>query len=78
MQLWEMRRLFDLYNGMKNPQIFQRVLEDSKEGLLYAPDPTPETGYILLPRGENYDQIRQLFGQVFDYSHGQTDIKPRI
>ena len=78
MQLWEMRRLFDLYNGMKNPQIFQRVLEDSKEGLLYAPDPTPETGYILLPQGDNYDQIRHLFGQVFDYSHGQTDIKPRI
>jgi LCP family protein required for cell wall assembly len=78
MQLWEMRRLLDLYNGMKNPKIYQRVLEDSKEGLLYAPDPTPETGYILLPRGDNYDQIRNLFQNVFNDTKGQSDIKPKI
>lgn len=77
MQLWEMRRLFDLYNGMSNPKIYQWVLEDSKEGLLYAPDETPETGYILLPRGDNYDAIRSLFQNIFN-GESQPDIKPAI
>ena len=78
MQLWEMRRLFDLYSGMNNPQIYQRVLEDSKQGLLYAPEATPETGYILLPQGDNYSQIQDLFQNVFTDTTNQTDIKPSI
>ena len=77
MQLWEMRHIFDLYNGMHNPRIYQKVLEDSKQGLLYSPDATPATGYILLPRGDNYDQIRNLFQNIFN-SSDQLDIKPKI
>ena len=77
MQLWEMMRLFNLYKGMDNPQIYQRVLEDSKDGLLYAPDATPETGYILLPRGDNYDAIKNTFQNIFN-TKPQADIKPKI
>lgn len=77
MQLSEMRRFFDIYKGMNNPKIYQKVLEDSKEGLLYSPDATPETGFILLPRGDNYDKIKDLFAHVFD-SKNQSDIKPKI
>jgi len=77
MQLWEMRQLFDLYKGMNNPKIYQWVLEDSKEGLLYAPDQTPDTGYILLPRGDNYDKIKNLFQNIFN-TGSQSDIKPEI
>ena len=78
MQLWEMRRLFDLYKGMQNPKIYQRVLEDSKAGLLYSPDKSPETGYILLPIGDNYDKIRNLFQNIFNSKDQQADIKPKI
>ncbi len=74
---WEMKRFFDLYKGMNNPQIYQRVLEDSKEGLLYSPDKKPETGYILLPRGDSYDRIRNLFQNIFS-AKNQSDIKPEI
>jgi LCP family protein required for cell wall assembly len=77
MQAWEMKRLFDLYKGMNAPQIYQRVLEDSEEGLLYAPQQTPETGYILLPRGDSYDQIKNLFQNIFTMP-AQSDIKPQI
>ncbi|MCX6763468.1 MAG: LCP family protein [Candidatus Moranbacteria bacterium] len=77
MQLWEMRRLFDLYKGMDNPKIYQRVLEDSKEGLLYSPDKTPETGSILLPRGDDYDKIKNLFQNIFN-AENQSDIQPKI
>ncbi|MFA6047850.1 MAG: LCP family protein [Parcubacteria group bacterium] len=78
MQLWEMRRLFDIYKGMDNPKVYQRVLEDSKEGLLYSPDKSPETGFILLPRGDNYDKIRDLFKNIFFMAQTQSDIKPKI
>jgi len=77
MQLSEMRRLFELNKGMDNPKIYQKVLEDSKEGLLYAPDTTAETGFILLPRGDNYDKIKELFRDILT-SKSQSDIKPKI
>lgn len=77
MQLWEMRRFFDIYRSMDSAKIFQHVLEDSKEGLLYAPEATPETGYVLLPRGDNYDKIKELFANIF-ISKNQSDIKPKI
>jgi LCP family protein required for cell wall assembly len=61
MQAWEMKRLFDLYQKIGEVKINQKVLENSEEGLLYAPPETPEAGYILLPRGDNYDRIHELF-----------------
>ena len=77
MQAWEMKRLFDLYKGMNAPELHQRVLEDSEEGLLYAPAQTPETGYILLPRGDNYDKIKNTFQNIFSLP-AQSDVKPQI
>jgi polyisoprenyl-teichoic acid--peptidoglycan teichoic acid transferase len=58
---WEAKRFFELYQGNSGATITQRVLEDSEEGLLYAPPVTEAAGYILLPRGDNYDRIRALF-----------------
>lgn len=62
MEGWEMKRLFDTYQKVgSSPHLTQKVLEDSEEGLLYAPEATKETGYILKPRGDNYDRIHALF-----------------
>lgn len=61
MEAWEAKRFFELYQGNQEATLTQRVLEDSEEGLLYAPPATPEAGYILLPRGDTYDRIRALF-----------------
>lgn len=67
LEAWEMKRLFELYQkaGDTNPN--QRVLEDSEEGLLYAPPITESAGYILLPRGDNYDRIHELFKNSLNY-----------
>jgi len=66
MQLWEMKRMFEIYQGMDNAQIYQKVLENSEEGLLYSPEITlPEQGYILLPRGDNYERIKEMFENIF-------------
>jgi polyisoprenyl-teichoic acid--peptidoglycan teichoic acid transferase len=59
MQLWEMQRFYDLYKNFTSPDIVHKVLDNSEEGLLYNP-PENGAGYILLPRGDNYERIRQM------------------
>ena len=76
MQAWEMKKMFSIYQGAQNPQIIQRVLEDSEEGLLYSPQESNGAGYILLPRGDNYDRIKNLFANVFTLG-SQSDAKPK-
>ncbi|MFA4817398.1 MAG: LCP family protein [Parcubacteria group bacterium] len=76
LQAWEMKRFYELYTGMQNPQTFQRVLENSGEGLLYNPPETKETGYILLPIGDNYDKIREMAKNIFTLPK-QSDIQPK-
>ena len=63
---WEMKKMFDVYEGMGDDiTIEQKVLENSEEGLLYAPqNTTKQQGYILLPRGDNYDRIKNLFSNI--------------
>lgn len=67
MQAWEMKRLYDVYSQMKDYTLYQRVIDssdDSEVGLVYgAQDPT--FGDILVPKGDNYDRIHQLFQNIF-------------
>lgn len=65
LELWEMKKLYELEKNMQNPEIIQKVLENSQEGLLYNPAETKETGYILLPIGDNYNAINQMFNNMF-------------
>lgn len=75
MQPWEMKKLYDIYSSMKDPQLSQRVLEASDEGLLYHPE-DGVAGYILLPIGNNYDKIHDMAQNIFTMQ-AQSDIKPR-
>ena len=43
-----------------------KVLENSEEGLLYAPEKNENYGYILLPRGNDYTQIQEAFKTILD------------
>jgi len=68
LEVWEIKRLLDLYKKAGDAgSINQKVLENSEEGLLYAPTQTKESGYILLPLGNNYDRIHELFRKSLDY-----------
>lgn len=67
MEAWEMKRFFDLYQKIGEVPINQKVLEDSEEGLLYAPPVTEEAGYILLPRGDSFGRIHELFKNSLNY-----------
>lgn len=67
MELWEMERAWKLFGkSVSNPNITQKVLEASEEGLLYHPSETKETGYILLPIGDTYDRIREMFKNILN------------
>lgn len=76
LEAWEMKQLFSIYQKMQNPEIVQRVLENTEEGLLYSPENSNGAGYILLPRGDNYDRIKNMFENVFTIG-SQSDAKPK-
>lgn len=63
LEAWEMQRFVELYQKAGNEsKLTQKVLDTTEEGLLYHPENrAPEAGYILLPRGDTYDRIRELF-----------------
>lgn len=74
-EAWEIKALYEMYAKMQNPQAYQRVLENSEEGLLYYPGESA-AGYILLPIGDNYDRIHEIVKNIFSIAP-QTDIKPK-
>lgn len=63
LEAWEMKRFVELYQKAGNEsKLVQKVLDTTEEGLLYNPENSaPEVGYILLPRGDTYDRIHELF-----------------
>ena len=64
MELWEMQRFYDIYQKMGNDiPVEHKVLENSEEGLLYSHE-GDERGYILMPRGDTYDEIREMFATI--------------
>ncbi len=68
MDISEMKKFFNLANQSQNPQIKQKVLDTSEEGLLYSTKAdTPEgKTYILLPAGGNFDKIQELVKNIFN------------
>ncbi len=74
MQGWEMKRLFDLYAKLKSAPLYQRVMDTSNDpqvGLLYGVQ-DPQAGDILLPKGDNYNQIQALFKNIFTMTPDYT------
>jgi LCP family protein required for cell wall assembly len=73
MKIWEMKKFFELYQQSGDLSLKQKVLENSEEGLLYAPEEMdPAVGYILLPRGDNYSRIQEAFVKILDKDQPQT------
>lgn len=73
LELWELKRLYEMQQKMQSPEKTQKVLENSAEGLLYAPAETKGAGYILLPIGNNYDKINQMFRDIFPLKEPVTN-----
>jgi len=63
MKSWEMQKLFEILRGVENPEVYHKVFDTSKEGLLYS---TSNGSYILLPVGDNYNEIHQVCADIFE------------
>ncbi|MEA2007019.1 MAG: LCP family protein [Patescibacteria group bacterium] len=76
----EMKKFYGEYASMYNSEMYQRVFENSEEGLLMVPsDVAPEVGYVLIPRAgwDNYTQIQYVCREIFSIDP-QSDIKPLV
>jgi LCP family protein required for cell wall assembly len=78
MSTGEMKKFYSRYSSMKNPEIFQRVFENSAEGMLMVPQNVPASvGFVLAPRAgiDNYREIHNVCANIFELAP-QSDIKP--
>lgn len=78
MASYEMKNFYTKYTSMQDAQIYQRVFENSEEGMLKVPEDAPEgAGYILIPRAgwDNYSQMHEVCRDIFILSP-QSDIQP--
>jgi LCP family protein required for cell wall assembly len=78
MKSHEMKKFYEKYAGLQNAQIYQRVFENSEEGMLMVPSDAPEgAGYVLIPRAgwDNYSQIHSVCQNIFSLPP-QSDIQP--
>lgn len=74
----EMKKFYEKYANLAiNAQRYQRVFENSEEGMLISPEDSGGAGYILIPRaGEgNYSQIQEVCANIFNLP-AQLDIQP--
>jgi len=61
--LWDIKKIIDLGNEVDtSPSMFKKQVL-STDNLLYQTT-GPQGAYILLPNGDNFDQIKQLFRNV--------------
>lgn len=77
MASYEMKEFFEKYSAMKDGEIYQRVFENSEEGLLMVPANSNGAGYILIPRAgeDNYSEIHNVCQNIFTLPP-QSDIDP--
>lgn len=74
----EMKKFYEKYSSIQNPEVFQRVFENSVEGMLMVPQDAPsEAGYILIPREgyDNYSGMQYACQNIFTIDP-QSDIDP--
>jgi len=73
---WEMQKLFGIYQKMQNPGIIHKVFDNSQNGLLYS-SVSDIGAYILLPKGGNFDKIKEVCQNIFDEQAVQSIVPPQ-
>jgi len=63
-ELWEIKELITVVREMDTTNIQRKVFDTSKEGLLYA-SRDKNGSYILLPEGENFNEIQRACRDIF-------------
>jgi len=63
MQFWEIEKFAELMQDVESETIVHRVLDNSKEGLLYSG--MVNGTFVLLPRGDDFSEIQKLSREIF-------------
>lgn len=72
MELWELMRLGQVARDLDTTSVISQSLDDSRDGLLYS---TIANGaYVLLPRGGNYDLVKERWQNIFNSSSTPLNI----
>ncbi len=74
MQIWEAKRLFDMFQKTDKTKIINKVLDNSTNGPLVSAN---NGTYILLPKTGNYDEIQNIAKNIFTDS-GLNDEAAKI
>ncbi|MBM3256184.1 MAG: LytR family transcriptional regulator [Candidatus Moranbacteria bacterium] len=80
MAAWEMQKFFGLYQKLDNPGVIHKVIDNNPEsGLLYSTTvDTPDgASYALLPKGGNFDKIKELCQNIFNEQAVQSIAPPQ-
>jgi len=79
MEPWEMQKLFGIYQKMENPGIIHKVVDNGPDGLLYSTmlDTSDGPAYILLPKGGNFDKIKEVCQNIFNEQAIQSITPPQ-
>ncbi len=67
-QLWEMERLYEIVKELNTDTIVNKVIDNSKTGLLVAKHDS-KAGYILVPRTGDFSEIRNFAHSIFTDSY---------
>lgn len=83
MEIWEMIKLYEIGKDMNTENIEHKVLSNAPNGLLRSHIAT-STGYILYPRGGDFNEIKYLVKNIFqkektkDMNSKFSDVKLEI
>ncbi|HLD28176.1 MAG TPA: LCP family protein [Patescibacteria group bacterium] len=76
LEIWEMMRLAQIGQDIDISKIISQTISDAPNGLLYA---TSYNGaYVLVPIGENFDQIKYVWQHIFDLSGDDALASQRV
>ena len=64
-ELWELQELVGVINNVDTSKTKKRVFDTSQEGLLYSSRDS-KGSYILLPEGDNFDEIQEVCREIFN------------
>lgn len=65
--IWQALKLGNLAKEISDDNLYQLALDDGPDNLLVSKI-TPENGYLLLPKDNTYENLRQLFKNIFNTS----------
>lgn len=75
LKVWEMVKLWDMFNDINNEKIINKVLDSGPNGLL-ADSISAEGAYVLTPRNGNFSEIQYLVKNIF--SDAPVEIKKKV